>query len=329
MNARQRRELFLALQEHPAYKTAKFDTISHQEAEAILDFLKGKSPQKPAKLMSPEEWERYRLEAKYRAIAQKTLDTTFSQLADKPLPDALAGKIRQLHLPISPEQLSLAEGIHLLAYHGDYPLEFEPAKENDSQISPSKAAQLEELLSLKEKQINIPVEQLKRQDADRLFTNLLLSGVTPDTISKLNEQEWEDSLWQLSYEQRQAMSEYRDAARKLTLAGYDMASLGHAISDVSQRFEAIETARKTERELATEYRTLLQVRRYVKLANEPKFVKGPEWEKLSQKNRGNAKVMTAAEHSKELAKENLYTDRIEKAHDAPRNQKTFRSGIDI
>lgn len=44
MDARQRHELFLALQEHPSYKTAKFDTITHYEAEKILDFLKGKSP---------------------------------------------------------------------------------------------------------------------------------------------------------------------------------------------------------------------------------------------------------------------------------------------
>lgn len=280
MDTRQRRELFLALQEHPSYKTAKFDTITHSEAEEILDFLKGKSAQKPAKLMFPEEWERYRLEAKYQTIAQKTLAYTFSRLADKPLPDALADKIRQLHLPISPEKLSLAEGIHLAAYYGEYPLDFTPAKRNDALISPSKAAQLKELLSLKGKQISIPVEQLKRQDADRLFTNLLLSEIIPDTIKKADEQEWENSLWQLSYEQRQTIAEYRDAAQKLTLAGYNLADPGRAISDISQRLETIGTARKNERELAAEYRTLLQVRHYVKLANEPKFVKGSIWENL-------------------------------------------------
>lgn len=318
MDAGQRRELYLALQEHPAYKTTKFDTITHYKAEEILDFLKGKSPQKPDKLMSPEEWAQYRLEAKYQAIAQKTLAATFSQLADKPLPDALAEKIRQLHLPISPEQISPAEGIHLLAYYGEYPLEFAPAKRNGRQVSPSKAAQLKELLSLKEKQINIPVKQLKKQDADRLFTNLLLSGIIPDTIKKVNEQEWENSLWQLSYEQRQSMAEYRDAAQKLTLAGYDPADHDHAISDISQRLEAIETARKNERELAAEYKTLLQVRRYVKLANEPGFVKGPKWDALSQENVNITETLSAKEQNIELLK----------ASPEP-SKKILRQGMDL
>jgi len=77
---------------------------------------------------------------KYQAIAQKTLAATFSQPADKPLPDALAEKIRQQYLPISPEQLFLAEDIHLLAYYGKYPLEFTPAKGNETHASPSKAS---------------------------------------------------------------------------------------------------------------------------------------------------------------------------------------------
>lgn len=80
------------------------------------------------------------------------------------------------------------------------------------------------------------------------------------------------------------MAEYRDAAQKLTLAGYDLAAPGHVISDISQRLEAIDTVRKSERDLAAEYRTLLQVRRYVKLANEPKFVRGPKWEEVQPEN---------------------------------------------
>lgn len=86
-----------------SYSLHRRSIITHYEAEAILDFLKGKLRQKPDKLMSPEEWEQYRLEAKYQGGASKPLAATFSQLADKPLPDALAKRIRQLHLPISPE----------------------------------------------------------------------------------------------------------------------------------------------------------------------------------------------------------------------------------
>lgn len=318
MDAGQRRQLFLALQEHPFYKTAKFDTITHYEAEEILDFLKGKSPQKPDKLMSPEEWAQYRLEAKYQAIAPKTLAAIPSQLADKPLPDALAERIGHLHLPISPEQLSLAEGIHLLAYYGEYPLEFTPAKGNETHVSPSKAAQLKELLSLKGKQINIPVEQLKKQDADQLFTNLLLSEITPDTIKRVNEQEWENSLWQLSYEQRQSMAEYRDAAQKLTLAGYGLADPAHAISDISQRLEAIDTARKNERKLAAEYKTLLQVRRYVKLADEPQFVKGPKWKELRAANTEITFLVKNSRFNIEIANQN-----------APQKQKSLKQTIEI
>ena len=103
----------------------------------------------------------------------------------------------------------------------------------------------------------------------------------------------------------------------------------HAISDISQRLEAIDTIRKNERDLAAEYKTLLQVRRYVKLADEPKFVKGPKWGELSQEETENAKDMTAAEHSTELSKQNLHPDGKEPIHEEPLNRKAIRPEIDI
>ena len=125
------------------------------------------------------------------------------------------------------------------------------------------------------------------------------------------------------------MTEYRDAAQKLTLAGYDPAAPDHAISDISQRLEAIDTARKSERELAAEYRTLLQVRRYVKLADEPRFVKGPKWGELSQEKTENTKDMTAIEHSTKLSKQNLHLDGKEPIHEETLNRKAIRPEIDI
>lgn len=139
----------------------------------------------------------------------------------------------------------------------------------------------------------------------------------------------ENILWQLTYEQRQSMVEYRDAAQKLTLAGYDLADPDRAISDISQRLGAINTARKSERELAAEYRTLLQIRRYVKLTDEPKFVKGPRWEELSQENAENTKVMTAVEHSPELSTKNQPPNAKEPLHKEPQKRKTIRPEIDI
>ena len=85
-----------------------------------------------------------------------------------------------------------------------------------------------------------------------------------------------------------------------------MADLDHAMSDISQRIEAIDTARKSEGELAAEYRTLLQTRRYVMLEDKPRFVKGPKWDELLQEN---TKIITAAEHVTELSKKNQHPDR--------------------
>ena len=91
-----------------------------------------------------------------------------------------------------------------------------------------------------------------------------------------------------------------------------MADLNHAMSDISQRIEAIDTARKSERELAAEYRTLLQTRRYVTLADEPSFVRGPNWDELLQEN---TKIITAVEHVTELSKKNQHPDRKEPVHE--------------
>ena len=88
-----------------------------------------------------------------------------------------------------------------------------------------------------------------------------------------------------------------------------MADLNHAMSDISQRIEA---ARKSESELVAAYRTLLQTRRYVTLADEPRFVKGPKWDELPQEN---TKIITATEHVTELSKKNQHPDRKEPVHE--------------
>lgn len=93
-----------------------------------------------------------------------------------------------------------------------------------------------------------------------------------------------NNLWQLYYEQRKFMAEYRDAPWQLALARYDIEDLDQTNVDIRQRLEAIETVRKTKRELVAEYRTPLQVRHYVKLTNDPKYVKGPKWEDLRAEN---------------------------------------------
>ena len=111
--------------------------------------------------------------------------------------------------------------------------------------------------------------------------------------------------------------------------GFISADPGHAISDISQGLEAIETSRKTERELADEYKTLLQARRYVKLADEPRFVKGPKWGELLQEESENTKVMTTTEHSTELSKKNQHPDGKESVNEEPQKRKTFMSEINI
>jgi len=63
--------------------------------------------------------------------------------------------------------------------------------------------------------------------------------------------------------------------------------------------------------LAAEYRTLLQVRRYVRLADEPKFVKGPKWKDI-QKD-----AVLENDIAAEIPEENPHSDR-----NTPTRQKT-------
>ena len=105
------------------------------------------------------------------------------------------------------------------------------------------------------------------------------------------------------------MTKYRNAALKLTM--YDLAD--HAISDISQRLEAIDVAKKNERDLTDECKTLLQIRRYVKLADESRFVKGSKWQELQTKNTRFAKAANEHNHNIENNGQN-----------EPQQQKCFK-----
>lgn len=284
MTAKQRQKLFTLLQDHPFYHLPKFEGITFREAKEIEDYLLNRTDKKPAKLMTDEEFNQYRLRTKYSAIAKKSIESANERFGGQPIPEKLKIQYDTLSLPLEPEMVDFAEAVHLLAYYDRYQMTFKPCGPDDIPVPSAKAEQLKELLTLRGKEINIPVEQLTKLDADRLFNNLLLGMIPPKTMEVIYEKEWQDSLWQLSYEERTYMVEYRALVQELLTSGYDLSRVDTLISDLTDNLNEIDLSKKERDELAAEYRTLRQVKRYIELSTVPQFTNGPRWAKeLSEK----------------------------------------------
>jgi len=67
----------------------------------------------------------------------------------------------------------------------------------------------------------------------------------------------------------------------------------------------------------------------VKLADEPGFVKGPEWEGLSQENVKTAESLKATEQNPKPPQEDPQPAEREPAHEELQKRKTSRPEIDI
>ena len=183
-----------------------------------------------------------------------------------------------LQLGIDVKGISLCEGIHLAAYYKPWSPSFRPCKDISLAVSSSKAKQVSELLHYLNKEINIPVEQLSKTDADTLFRDLLLSTIPPESIKNILDAQFEASLSGLDYETRGYAQEWRNACRIITGLGYDTAKADEVLAQVRTQLNNIHTAERKLKEKAQEYRTLKQLDAYITLSTDKRFTHGPKWQ---------------------------------------------------
>ena len=185
--------------------------------------------------------------------------------------------LEALQLGIDVNGISLCEGIHLAAYYKPWKPSFLPCKDNTLLVSSSKTKQVKELLHHLGKEINIPVEQLSKTDADTLFRDLLLSAIPPEIIKNTLDAQFEASLSGLDYETRGYAHEWRNTCRIITGLGYDTAKADEVLAQVRAQLDNIHIAERRLKEKSQEYRTLKQLDAYVTLSTDNRFTHGPKW----------------------------------------------------
>ncbi len=278
MTSSQRRELYLALQKKPLYRiNSKFTNMTYDEAKECIRFLNGHSDTMPEQLTTVLEFKE-NLDKKYASIAEKTLQGMREKLQGKVITERFQKFLDSLQLGIDVNGISLCEGIHLAAYYKPWKPSFLPCKDNTLLVSSSKAKQVKELLHHLGKEINIPVEQLSKTDADTLFQDLLLSTIPPASIKNTLDAQFEASLSGLDYETRGYAHEWRNACRTITGLGYDTAKVDEVLAQVRAQLDNIHTAEHKLKKKAQEYRTLKQLDAYVTLSADKRFTHGPKWQ---------------------------------------------------
>lgn len=285
MSPSQRRDLYLALQDHPLYKlNTKYEELTYTEAKAAISFLLRTGQDKtidspPACLSSALDTQPQNLSAKYQAIADKYIQALQSKYAQIPASDKLKSVLDSLNLPIDIDTISMADGIHLAAYYKDWNPQFKPCQNPDEQVSKGKAAEITEMLKYLQKDINIPVDQLSKQDANGLLRDLALSQVPPAQEKEWINQEWQTQLSGLSIENREYAEEYRDLVQQLIGLGYDLSDVDTLAAEVRGQLKGIEESEKIRDDLSGQYKTLLRLKRYTDLSQDKSYTYGPKWDK--------------------------------------------------
>ena len=280
MTSSQRRELYLALQKKPLYRiNSKFANMTYDEAKECIKFLNGHSDTMPEQLTTVLEFKE-NLDKKYASIAEKTLQGMKEQLQGKVTTERFQKFLESLQLGIDVTGISLCEGIHFAAYYKPWKPAFLPCRGDTLIVSSSKAKQVKELLHHLGKEINIPVEQLSKTDADTLFRDLLLSTIPPESIKNTLDAQFETSLSGLDYETRGYAHEWRNACRIVTGLGYDTAKADEVLAQVRAQLDNIHTAERKLTEKAQEYRILKQLDAYITLSTDKRFTHGPKRQEL-------------------------------------------------
>ncbi len=281
MTPTQRRELFLALQDRPLYKTTvKYDTLTYSQAHDCINFLKGKTDKMPPQLITIID-KKENLDLKYLSIAEKTLEGIKKATEDRTIPTKLEQLIESFHLPVDVKHMTFSDAIHIAAYYKSWKPNYMPCQIPELLLTEAQMKQLYELLNFTKRTINIPLEQLSKKDADTLFRDLTLSMIVPDCVKASMEKEWNQSLSNLSYEEREYAEEYRNLICTIEGLGYDLNQINNVLTQVTTQLEYIQTEEKKLKELSKEYSTVKQLKMYTTLSETKQFTHGPKWkEKL-------------------------------------------------
>lgn len=283
MTATQRRELYIALQDHPMYRlSSKYDEITYTEAKQCIEYLKTGSVECPKQLSTQADTQTHNPAAKYQTVAEKYLSTLQSRYGDMPVPEKLKQTLKSLDLPVDIDKLSMAEGIHLASYYKPWKQDNKPCGMEDIPVPEGKAKEIKELLELTGKKISIPAERLSKIDADNILRDLLLSMLPPAMEAELLDKEWARETHGLSYEDRGYAEEYRNLMKQLTGLGYDINQIDALAKEVGMQLSGIEETENTRDELANDYKVLRKIKQYTDLSTDKAFTHGPKYAKAKE-----------------------------------------------
>lgn len=331
---KQKQELYKLLNSdnHLFRLDVTFDLLTTESALAAISFLKypDKTP-KPDIIISYEEAETKRLKAKYNSIRDtklKDMQLKYgSQLLTEKQKHRLSEIAKENGLIIDYKTLTEFDGIMLINYFNktnpcrDIPTDRPLPKET---INNSQKVQIEELLKLREETIPVPVQNLFKDEADKLHGYLLFKEYVPeillpkadkDIIGKEQDEAFVDTLKYYDIDEQQHIYTYREALKDLSAYGIDMTNISETKEILESNIKELNELKQKEKELANEYKNLKRLEYNINLASNVKFTHGPLYKE---------KVLTEQQQAdnKDVDKE---ADDIEKENNSINRNNKFRT----
>lgn len=182
MTSKQRRDLFIKIQDSGWHLKYKFDCITYTEANNIIDFLNGKTKVKPTSLLTEEEYSIVRLENKYKVIKERYNNSLRSKYNDIPITNQLVNILTHLLadkctcLNIDINTLSCYQALLLIN-------QLSGNKFNEPLASSETQVKIKKLLAFHSLTINRPIEYILEREATELAEYITAgSGSKPDLL---------------------------------------------------------------------------------------------------------------------------------------------------
>ena len=301
MTPTQKRELFMLLNTSNYRVDCSYDNISYRKANKIIEFLKGSSMVQPDIVITDEQLERKRIEAKYDKIQKQRMENLKDKYQGQVLSENQRYKLESLlkntRYNIKVSDLSYYDGLVIINYldgrnlFKDY--YHSPATEPQDKIPSSLVLQLEELLDIRNESIKGNVSDLKKEDAYKLYNYLLNKNYVPEQLREEPKKELQEQgfLKLLSYyniEDQAYINEYRNLLIRLK-------KLKMRKEEIEKEYNIAEISKvSAEKEVQLykdEYRTLKRLEHNISLANNIHFTHGPLYtpDKVIESDKQNIK----------------------------------------
>jgi hypothetical protein len=277
MTNKQKQALFSLIDKEEYYKLdCKFDEISREEGDKLIEFLNDKTKEKPSILITIEEFEHKRLVKKYEMAAKKRLEAMKNKLST-PLTQTERDNLLKMvgEREVDVVNATKYDYIRVMNYVNRKNPLLTPAKSSEPIDSRIKEQLIDLLKIYPEEDINgisKNLDTLDNERAKKLYNYLLEMNLVPEILTEDKEDIYYRLVEDLEPEEQELCNQFRYISEQIQKYGITDTLVFKA--EIMEEKERLEESLREYKELAATYGDLQYIKRNEEYCRSEKFLYG-------------------------------------------------------